>query len=163
MLLQAQIQAPGQLSVDPSPDPGSHNGQEPHRGNAEFFQERPTRSPLPGRHDGFAEAPYDHNGSLIEGLAIVGVEVTLEDPERIDPIDQDFHTLGRLYDLDGARSALGQNLTNALVRCLRARRRRVADVRSPEGDDVSIEEAERGRPRSRLGGSGRHTGRLCRR
>src|SRR5215831_5439804 len=127
-----------------------------------LIQERPARSPLPGRHDGFVEAPCDHNRSLIEGLAIVGVEVTLEDPERIDSVDQDFESLGRLYDLDGARSALGQNLTNSLVRRLRARRRRVANIRGPEGDDVPIEEAERGRRRCRLGGSGRHAGRLGR-
>ena len=33
---------------------------------------------MPGRRDGFAEALDDHNRSLIEGLAIVGIEVTLE-------------------------------------------------------------------------------------
>jgi hypothetical protein len=38
-------------------------------------------------------------------------------------------------------------------------RRRVADVRDPEGEDVPIEEAERTRLRRRLWGSGRHAGR----
>jgi hypothetical protein len=104
LLPQPQTQALGQLGVDPSPDPGPHDGQEPHReakhrrgyrGNAEVLQECPARSPFPGRRDGFAEALDDHNRSLIEGLAIVGIEVTLEDPERKDPVDQDFETLGR--------------------------------------------------------------------
>jgi hypothetical protein len=69
---------------------------------------------------GFSEALDDHNRSLIEGLAIVGIEVTLEDPERKDPSIRTLRP-GRPYDLDGARSALGQDLTNALVPRLRAR------------------------------------------
>src|SRR5262249_19618678 len=121
------------------------------------------RSPLPGRRDGFVEALDDDNRSLLEGLAIVGVEVTLEDPERIDPVDEHFESLGRRYDLDGACSALGQYLTNALVRRLRTRLRRMADVGSPEGEDVQIEEAERSGRRCRVGGSGRDDGKWSRR
>jgi len=122
--LQPEMQAPSQLGVDSSPEPEPHPGENPHRetkhhrrrrGNAKLSQELPARPRLPGGRDGLLQALGNDDLGLIEGLAVDGVEVALEDPEGKDPVDQHFETLIRPYDPDSARSALGQGLANALA------------------------------------------------
>src|SRR5262249_56419647 len=113
--LQPEMQAPSQMGVDPSPEPEPYPGQDPHRetkhcggrrGDAELSDKCPARSRLAGRRDGFFEPSGHHTLNLIEGLALVGVEITFEDPEGKNPVDQHVETLSRPRDLDGARSAL---------------------------------------------------------
>src|SRR5258705_1861444 len=165
--MQPQVQAPCQVGVDPPPDPEPAAGQGPHgqaehqrgrRGKAQLSQEQFTRSRLPRRRDGLLEAPSDHHASFVERLAVNGVEVTFEDPEHEDPADEDLETLGYPRYVDGAWPPLSESLTNALAARRRAPRWRIADICGPEGDDVPVEEAERGRRRRRLGGAGRGPG-----
>src|SRR5207247_9597323 len=123
-LLQPQMQAPRQVDVDPPSDPEPAKDQDPHgqaepqggrRGKAHLSQKRLTQSRLPRRRDRFLEAPGDHHASFIERLAVHGVEVTFEDPEHEDSVDEDLETLGHPRYPDGAWSPARESLTNALT------------------------------------------------
>jgi hypothetical protein len=167
--VQSQVQAPRESCVDPPPDPPPSADEGPEdqagderRGSAEPKppQQHLASPGLPVGLDGLVEAfPHDL-ARLVEGIAVVGIKVTLEDPEREESIDVDREPLRTLGHADRAWSIRGEGFTNALAGRRRTLSWLVAEIRAPQGDNVTIEESERGRALRGLGGSSRARDRL---
>ncbi len=161
--VHSQVQALSEMRVDPPPDPEAHAEQDPNdhadderRGGAEPKppqQHRASSGLLVGA-DGFLQAFAHDRARLVERLAVVGIQVTLEDPEPEEPIDVDREPLRALGHADLAWSTPGDVFTDALAGSRRALSWQVAEIRGPQGGDVPVEEPDRGRALTGLGASG---------
>ena len=113
---------------------------------------RKSSGPLrrPCSFDRLGEALAHDGLGRVECLAVLGVEVAVEDPEHVDAVDRDVEALGCGNHLDHARSILGEGVTDSTCGLHRAVDGQDAKIRGPKGYDVTIEEPDCRRRRRSL-------------